>query len=68
MDLEKIIETIEKNRHYYSGGTQRRNIYDMLEKRFENKEFNLDELVYFYSCIEDDFEKKFKKCIRRIYK
>ena len=63
MNLEKIIETIEKNRHYYSGGTQRKNIYDMLEKKFENKEFNLDELVYFYSCIEDDFEKSLRSAL-----
>lgn len=63
MDLEKIIEIMEKNRHYYSKGTQNKNIYDILEKKFENKEVTLNELVKFYSCIEDDFKKSLESAL-----
>ena len=57
MNIEETINIMEKNRHFYSKGTQNKNIFDILEKKFKNKEVNLDDLVTFYHCIEGDFKK-----------
>lgn len=62
-ELERIIETIEKNRHYFSGGTQKNNIYDILNKKFENTEVTLHDLIRFYECIEGDFKKSLESAL-----